>query len=95
MEEVMGGQQNFAAASPVSYVRAGLPPLLIIHGAEDETVPAEISTRFHAALLDAGAPCELIIYADAGHSDYLFAALTDDGARLVPDIVEFVRSCGD
>jgi len=95
MEEVMGGQQNFAAASPVSYARADLPPLLIIHGADDETVPVEISTQFHAALLDAGAPSELKIYTDAGHSDYLFAALTDDGAPLVRDIAAFVRDCGD
>jgi acetyl esterase/lipase len=95
MEDVMGGQQNFAAASPVSHVRADLPPLLIIHGVDDETVPVEISTQFHAALLDAGASSELIIYTDAGHSDYLFAALTDDSSRLVRDIGEFVRSCGE
>ena len=93
MLEVMGGQDNFDRASPVSHVRADLPPLLIIHGDEDETVPVEISTAFHQALQAAGAPSTLTLYDGAGHSDYLFAALTDEQARVVRDIAGFVRGC--
>jgi acetyl esterase/lipase len=92
--EVMGGQQNFRQASPLSYVRADLPPLLIIHGDEDETVPVSISTAFHAALQAAGAPSRLIVYPGAGHSDYLFAGLSEERAPIVDDIVQFVQSCG-
>ena len=95
MAEVMGGQENFRRASPVSYARADVPPMLIIHGADDETVPVEISTSFHAALRAAGAPSTLTIYTDAGHSDYLFAALADERTRLVRDVVGFVRGCGE
>jgi len=94
MLEVMGGQQNFGQASPLSYVRAGLPPLLVIHGDEDETVPVAISTAFHAALQAAGAPSRLIVYPGAGHSDYLFAGLSEERAPIVDDIVQFVQSCG-
>jgi len=94
MLEVMGGQQNFGQASPLSYVRADLPPLLIIHGDEDETVPVAISTAFHAALQAAGAPSRLIVYPGAGHSDYLFAGLSEERAPIVDDIVQFVQSCG-
>jgi acetyl esterase/lipase len=92
--EVMGGQQNFEQASPLSYVRAGLPPLLIIHGDEDETVPVGISTAFQAALQAAGASSKLIVYPGAGHSDYLFAALSGDRAPIVDDIVQFAQGCG-
>jgi acetyl esterase/lipase len=94
MLEVMGGQQNFGQASPLSYVRAGLPPLLVIHGDEDETVPVAISTAFHAALQAAGAPSRLIVYPGAGHSDYLFAGLSEERAPIVDHIVQFVQSCG-
>ena len=94
MVEVMGGQQNFDQASPVHHARPDLPPTLIIHGDEDETVPVEISTGFHAALQAAGAPSALTIYTGAGHSDYLFAALAEDRARVVRDIAEFVQGCG-
>jgi acetyl esterase/lipase len=92
--EVMGGQQNFEQASPVRHARADLPPLLIIHGDEDKTVPVEISKGFHEALQAAGAPSTLTIYTDTGHSDYLFAALAQDRARVVSDIVQFVHGCG-
>jgi acetyl esterase/lipase len=94
MLEVMGGQQNFDLASPVRYVRPDLPPALIIHGDEDETVPVEISTGFHVALQAAGAPSTLTIYTGTGHSDYLFAALAEDHARIVRDIAGFVQGCG-
>ena len=93
MVEVMGGQGNFNRASPVSHVRPDLPPSLIIHGDEDETVPATISMAFHEALQAAGAHSTLTIYDGAGHSDYLFAALTDEHARVVSDIAEFVHGC--
>ena len=94
MLEVMGGQQNFEQASPVRHVRPDLPSTLLIHGDEDKTVPVEISTGFHSALQAAGAPSTLTIYTGAGHSDYLFAALTEDRARVVRDIAEFVLGCG-
>jgi acetyl esterase/lipase len=94
MLEVMGGKENFAQASPFSFARPDLPPLLIVHGEEDETVPVELSVDFHEALQAAGAPSTLTIYSGAGHSDYLFAALTDDHARVVGDIAGLVRGCG-
>jgi acetyl esterase/lipase len=93
MLEVMGGTGNFAQASPLRYVRAGLPPVLLIHGELDETVPAQISVAFDQALRAAGTQSALRLYPMAGHSDYLFAALVDDDAPVLVDIVEFVDAC--
>ena len=89
--EVMGGQESFAPASPLEYARPGLPPVLLIHGDRDETVPVSITTAFHAALLSAGADSDLDVYAGLGHADYLFAALGQERSRLVTDIATFVR----
>ena len=89
--EVMGGQESFAPASPLEYARPGLPPVLLIHGDRDETVPVSITTAFHAALLSAGADSDLDVYAGLGHADYLFAALSQERPRLVADIAAFVR----
>jgi acetyl esterase/lipase len=89
--EVMGGQEHFGIASPPSYVRAGLPPILLIHGQKDETVPVEISEVFGADLEAAGADATLTVYEDAGHTDFLFDALTETRARLVVDLAGFVR----
>jgi len=89
--EVMGGEENLLQASPIHYVRPDLPPVLLLHGERDETVPLGIATGFHAALQSAGAASELEVYAGLGHADYLFAALAEARPRLVVDIAAFVR----
>jgi fermentation-respiration switch protein FrsA (DUF1100 family) len=45
--------------SPVNYVRQGLPPILILHGDEDPTVPYSESVRLHQLLDAAHQPNEL------------------------------------
>jgi len=93
MLEVMGGRENLAQASPIRYVGTDLPPILLIHGEQDETVPVSIAAGFHAALQAAGAQSELKVYAGAGHTDYLFAALSEEQPRLVMDLADFVHRC--
>jgi acetyl esterase/lipase len=90
---VMGGRENFSVASPIKYVQADLPPILLIHGSDDQTVPADISMDFHKALQEAGVQSELIIYPERGHSEIFFSALEEDQPRIVTDISEFVHSC--
>jgi acetyl esterase/lipase len=93
IEEVMGGQQNFGQASPLRYVRRDLPPILLIHGDRDKTVPFSIATEFQAALEGAGAESELSVYAGQGHTDYLFAGLAEERSRLIAELAGFVRGC--
>jgi acetyl esterase/lipase len=53
--------------SPLTYVRAGLPPVLTIHGDADPTVPYTQSVRLHKALTDAGVPNELMTMPGGKH----------------------------
>jgi acetyl esterase len=46
--------------SPLGWVRAGLPPVLVAHGHEDDLVPVEQSRRYRDALVDAGVQVEYI-----------------------------------
>lgn len=55
------------SASPLFYVKPGLPPFLLIHGEMDPTVPCEVSVRFHAALTKAGVKNELLLVPGADH----------------------------
>ncbi len=55
-------------ASPLSRVRSGMPPVLIVHGDADKTVPLDQSRAFIARLKEAGVPCELIVRPGAPHS---------------------------
>ena len=99
MLAVMGGEDNLYTASPISYVRPSLPPILLIHGDEDKTVPMRITIDFYGALQTAmaqreeRAPPQIKIYFGAGHSDYLFDLLLPERSRLVADMADFVYRC--
>ena len=54
-------------ASPISYVRKDLPPILLIHGTDDKRVDPGQSKAMASALNAAGAPCELMLVAGGKH----------------------------
>jgi acetyl esterase/lipase len=57
-------------ASPLTYVRRGLPPILTIHGDADTVVPYVHATRLHKALDKAGVTNELLTIPGAGHGGF-------------------------
>ena len=93
MTAVMGGQANFTATSPTHYIRADLPPMLLIHGDADETVPLQLSQDFVAALQKAGVKADLHVYPERGHSELLFYTLTQNPGQLITDVVDFANQC--
>jgi acetyl esterase/lipase len=58
----------YAQASPASYGHKSDPPLLIIHGTADDTVPVRHSQDLAAALTLAGAPHELVLVPNGSHA---------------------------
>lgn len=54
-------------ASPIGYVRPGLPPFLLLHGTADMSVPYNQSVQMQAKLKAAGVSCELITIDDGVH----------------------------
>lgn len=55
------------AISPINRVKAGLPPVLLIHGDADKTVPIQQSINFQRRLKANGVACELMTLKDAPH----------------------------
>lgn len=53
--------------SPVSYVRADIPPMIAVQGSDDTTVPVAQSQTLVTALQAAGATASLHLVAGAGH----------------------------
>lgn len=70
----MGSQENAAeiarSVSPLTYVRAGLPPIISIHGDKDNVVPYSQSVRLHKALTEAKVTNELVTIPGGGHGDF-------------------------
>ena len=56
--------------SPLTYVRAGLPPVLTIHGDADPTVPYSHAVRLRDALNEAGVPNQLHTVPGGGHGNF-------------------------
>ncbi len=54
-------------ASPVAHVGAASPPCLLVHGDDDEALPALHSERFHQALIAVGVESACQIVPGAGH----------------------------
>jgi len=57
-----------AAASPVTYIKHDSPPMLLVHGLVDETVPVQQSQEMYDKLLAAGVAVQLFLIPDVGHS---------------------------
>jgi acetyl esterase/lipase len=70
----LGNQPNRAeiakAASPLTHVRAGVPPTISIHGDADPTVPYAHSVRLQEALQKAGVAHELVTVPAGGHGNF-------------------------
>jgi acetyl esterase/lipase len=56
--------------SPLTYVRAGLPPVIAIHGDADPTVPYNHSVRLQSALQKAGVDTELVTIPGGRHGGF-------------------------
>ncbi len=62
--------------------------MLLIHGADDESVPVAQSKMMQAALTKAGKDVRLVVYPHEGHTDW---SPTDEQAALT-EIAGFIES---
>jgi len=76
--------------SPLTYVRQGLPPILTIHGDQDELVPYSHAVRMHGMLEKAGVPNQLVTIPGGKHGGFSREQMIDCYAT----IREFLRRYG-
>ncbi|MGA2361652.1 MAG: alpha/beta hydrolase [Candidatus Aminicenantales bacterium] len=76
--------------SPLNYVRAGLPPILTIHGDADHIVPYSHAVRLHEALTKAGVRNKLVTVPGGGHGDFS----ADQELRAFEAVRIFLSSVG-
>lgn len=78
--EALAVVERLRQASPSSYVRPGLPPMLICHGGRDPVVPPEQSERMYRDLAACGNEVYYIAAAQGVHGPSL-GAFVDGAAR--------------
>ena len=90
----LGGMPNSEAvarrASPLTYVRRGLPPILTIHGDADTVVPYVHATQLHKALDKANVPNELLTIPGGKHGGFS----SDETLKIDRTIRAFLKKHG-
>jgi len=59
--------QRLWDASPINHLKSELPPVLLVHGTADKSVPYQLSLNFKMRLDALGVPCEIITINGAPH----------------------------
>ena len=94
VQDMFGPPSIYAESQPINFVRADAPPMLLVHGVEDETVRPKNSRNLAGALGALGVPVTMKLYPNVSHADTV-AALTSllrGRAPTLADIRAFVRS---
>jgi dipeptidyl aminopeptidase/acylaminoacyl peptidase len=76
--------------SPLTYVRAGLPPILTVHGDSDPTVPYDEAVRLHQALAKVNVPNQLVTVPGGKHGNFT----SEQRDRIYITIREFLTKNG-
>jgi acetyl esterase/lipase len=76
--------------SPLSYVRAGLPPVMTIHGDADAMVPYTHAVRLHEALTKVNVPNQLLTISGGKHGGFT----RDERAGIYVAVREFLAKNG-
>jgi acetyl esterase/lipase len=76
--------------SPLIYVRAGLPPILTIHGDADPLVPYQHAVRLHEALTKVSVPNQLLTIPGGKHGGFT----PEERTRIFVTIREFLAKNG-
>lgn len=83
-------QARAKQVSPLTYIREGLPPTIIIHGDKDPFVPYEQAVHLHDALVAAKVPTEFVTVPGGKHGNYGSGPTHDAYAH----ILDFLKRAG-
>jgi acetyl esterase/lipase len=76
--------------SPLTYVRAGLPPILTVHGDADPTVPYPEAVKLHQELAKVNVPNQLVTVPGGRHGNFT----ADERVKIYTTIREFLAKNG-
>ncbi|MDJ0643104.1 MAG: alpha/beta hydrolase [Erythrobacter sp.] len=89
-----GQAQDPEATQPVNHIRADAPPMLLIHGEEDEIVTPRHTRELAKRLEDVGGRITKYVYAEMAHNDPIIslAAPWRSSSDIDDIITDFARS---
>jgi len=97
LRDMFGPPERFPASQPIEYARGDAPPLLLLHGLDDDTVRPKNSRNLAAAIRARGGQAETRFYDAINHAE-IVGALSNLGDFLAPvreDVIRFVTDRPD
>lgn len=93
VQRLMGPREGWPATYPASHIDGTEPPLLLLHGAGDETVRDENSVRLARRIRERGGCAASKVYPGVGHVGIVVAMAASwlRRAPVLDDIEAFVR----
>jgi acetyl esterase/lipase len=93
LRDMFGPPERFPLSQPITYVDGDAPPLLLLHGANDETVGVHNTRNLAAAVNRAGGTAETVIYEKLDHPWIVavLAAPLRGRADVLEQVARFVR----
>jgi len=90
--DMFGPPSEYPQSQPITFARAGAPPMLLVHGAADQTVWPKNARNLAAALIAKGDSVRLKIYPKLEHADTVAALSVPARGRapVLTDIADFV-----
>lgn len=97
IKDIFSVPADIKTTQPITYAKAGAPPLLLLHGGADVTVLPRNTTALAARLRQAGGVVETKIYPKIGHIGMITAVLPYLAWRapVLRDVLGFIEGCGD
>ena len=94
VQALMGPREGWPATYPTTHVDGGEPPLLLLHGAGDETVDVDNSTRLADLVRSRGGCARAMVYPGVGHVEIVVALAAPrlGIAPVLDDIAAFIRA---
>lgn len=95
IKDIFSPPENIKTTQPITYARAGAPPLLLLHGSADVTVLPRNTTALAARLRQMGGVVETKIYPKLGHIGMITAILPCLAWRapVLRDVLGFIAAC--
>ncbi|MDX1609274.1 MAG: alpha/beta hydrolase [Halofilum sp. (in: g-proteobacteria)] len=93
LRDLFGPPERFPRSQPIEYARGDAPPLLLLHGLDDDTVWPRNSRNLAAAVRARGGRAETRFYEDLGHAG-IVGALSGPLDFLAPvraDVLAFIE----
>lgn len=97
LRDMFGPPERYEFSQPISFVDGRHPPLLLLHGADDETVRVKNTRNLAAAAQRAGGLVESVVYPEMSHSWIVatLAAPLRGRSDVLARVAGFVRRNAD